>query len=391
VIEGHVHPAFGAVTDLLDRYTSRHGRYGGAVAVYFRDEKVVDAWGGARDPEGDPWTEDTMAISWSTTKGVTSLALHMLADRGLVDYDATVATYWPEFAQAGKDHVTVRDLLCHQAGLHRLHGVIDHADEMLDWDHMVKVLAAQPSEPPAGTRSGYHALTFGWLVGEVVRRVSGQTLGAFVRSEIADPLGLDGLHIGLPEDHRARVAPLMPPYKAPPPWVADRMLEWALRFGPTRRMAETSAVPEVMELFRDVSLRVLDAEIGAANGTFTARSLAAVYSAVANDGVHDGVRLLSPGRVAAMGTQQWAGRDYCIHVDMKWRLGFHRAFVTTRPPSHGFGHFGLGGSGAWADPQTRLAVGYVTNDMRSATTPFGDTRLARLGAAALRAARRAGD
>ena len=388
MIDGYVHPAFGAVTDLLDRFTSRRGHYGGAVAVFVEGEKVVDAWGGARDPSGAPWTEDTMAISWSTTKGITSLALHILADRGLVDYDAPVCTYWPEFAQAGKDFVTVRNLLCHQGGLHRLAGVIDHADEMLDWDHMVEVLAAQPCDPPAGTRSGYHALTYGWLVGEIVRRVAGVSLGTFVRDEIATPLGLDGLAIGLPATDRGRVAPLMPPFKAPNPRIADKITEWLLAWGPTKRAVETSAVPGMMELFRDTSLRVLDAEIGAANGTFTARSLATVYSLIANDGEHAGVRLLSPGRVATIGTQQWSGRDYCIHVDMKWRLGYHRAFVTTRQPRMGFGHFGFGGSGGWADPETRVSVGFVTNDMGSAWSPFGDTRLARIGAAALRAVRR---
>ncbi len=388
MLDGHVHPAFGGVTELLDKYSSKDGRYGGAVAVYFDGDKVVDAWGGPRDPDGTPWTDDTMAISWSTTKGVTSLALHILADRGEVDYDSTVATYWPEFAQAGKQDVTVRDLLCHQGGLHRLYGVIDHAEEMLDWDHMVEVLAAQPSDPPAGTRSGYHAITYGWLVGEVVRRISGKSLGSFVQDEIAGPLGLEGLHIGLPVEHRSRVAPLMPPFKPIPARIESKVTEWMLRFGPTQRIAEQT-VPGLMELFRDVSLRVLDAEIGAANGTFTARSLATMYSMIANDGIHDGVRILSPGRAATMGAVQWTGRDYAIHVDMKWRLGYHRAFVTTRQPRQAFGHFGLGGSGGWADPETKLSVAYVTNDMGAATTPFGDARLARIGAAALRAARRA--
>lgn len=390
MIDGFVHPAFGKVTDLLDVYTGRKGRYGGAVSVYFEGEKVVDAWGGNRDPSGAPWVEDTMAISWSTTKGVTSTALHILADRGEVDYDEPVATYWPEFAQAGKERVTVRQLLCHQGGLHRLHGVIDHADEMLDWDHMVAVLAAQPSDPPAGTRSGYHALTYGWLVGEVIRRVSGLGLGDFVQKEIAAPLQLEGLHIGLPDEHRERVAPLMPEWRTPNPRIADKVLALALRLPFTRRAAESGAVPEVMELFHDVNWRVLDAEIGAANGTFTARSLAKLYSAIANDGEQDGVRILSPGRARTMGVQQWAGRDYCIHIDMKWRMGYHRAFVAGRQPKLGFGHFGLGGSGGWADPETRLSVAFVTNDMGYASTPFGDLRLARIGAAALNAARRAG-
>lgn len=390
MLEGHVHPSFGAVTALLDRYTSREGRFGGAVAVYFRGEKVVDAWGGARDRTGAKWTEDTMAISWSTTKGVTSTALHVLADRGLVDYDAPVAEYWPEFAQAGKDRVTIRQLVSHQAGLHRLAGVVPDADHLLDWDHMTDALAAQPSDPPAGTGSGYHAITYGWLVGEVVRRVSGKSLGTFVQDEIATPLGLDGLHIGLPDHHRHRVAPLIPSFRAPSPQLEARITGFLQRRGPLKRMVEAGAVPGLMSLFEDTSLRVLDAEIGAANGTFTARSLAAMYAALANDGELDGVRILSPGRVGQMNQQQTYGRDYCIGMDMRWRLGYHRGFTANlRQPQHSFGHFGLGGSGAWADPETQLSVAFVTNQMGTALTPFGDTRLARIGAAALKAARAA--
>ncbi|MDE0803250.1 MAG: serine hydrolase [Acidimicrobiales bacterium] len=390
MLHGHVHPSFSSVTHLLDRYTAGKKRYGGAVCVYFRGEKVVDAWGGVRDPSGAPWEEDTMSISWSTTKGVTSTALHVLADRGLISYDAPVAVYWPEFGQAGKERVTVRQLLSHQAGLHRLAGVVPDADHFLDWDAMTTALAAQPSDPPAGTGSGYHAMSYGWLVGEIVKRVSGRTLGAFVRDEIATPLGLDGLHIGLPEGSRHRVAPLMPPYRAVNPKVEAAVTDFLLRHGPFKRLVETSAVPGVMELFRDVSLRVLDAEIGAANGTFTARSLARLYAIFANDGEHDGVRLLSPGRVALMSEQQTDGRDYCVPIKMRWRIGYHQGFIAAlHQMPNAFGHFGLGGSGAWADPDLDLAVAYVTNDMRSASTPFGDARLARIGAAAAKAARAA--
>lgn len=390
MLHGHVHPSFGEVTHLLDRYTSGEKRYGGAVCVYFRGEKVVDAWGGVRDPSGAPWEEDTMSISWSTTKGVTSTALHVLADRGQVSYDAPVATYWPEFGQAGKERVTVRQLLSHQGGLHRLAGVVPDAEHLLDWDAMTTALAAQPSDPPAGTGSGYHAMSYGWLVGEIVRRVSGRSLGTFVREEIAAPLGLDGLHIGLPEEDRHRVAPLMPPFRAVNPKVEEAVTGFLLRHGPFKRLLETSAVPGLMDLFRDVSLRVLDAEIGAANGTFTARSLGRLYATFAGDGAHDGVRLLSPGRVALMSAQQTTGRDYCVPIKMKWRIGYHQGFIASlRQMPNAFGHFGLGGSGAWADPDLDLAVAYVTNDMRSASTPFGDARLARIGAAAVKAARSA--
>ncbi len=278
--------------------------------------------------------------------------------------------------------------MSHQAGLHSLIGLIDHADESLDWRHMVDRLAAATPNPAPGTGSGYHAFTYGWLVGEIVRQVSGKGLGAFVQDEISTPLGLDGLHIGTPQDRRGRVAPLMPPFKALSPRVDKYVTKALLKLPLTRRMTEAGIVPGLMELFRDGTFRVLDAEIGAANGTFTARSLAGMYGVLAKDGEHAGVRLLSPGRAARIGTQQTWGRDYCIPVDMKWRLGYHRAFVASRKqPVNAFGHFGLGGSGAWADPDTGLSVAFVTNDMGSASTPFGDSRLARIGAAALTSAR----
>ena len=162
---------------------------GAALCVYHRGECVVDTWGGVRNREGDPWERDTLALSYSTTKGVASTLLHILVDRGLVDYDAPVAEYWPEFAAAGKDSITVRQVMCHEAGLYDVRGMIDHARRMLDWAYMTEVLAAaRPAHEPGATH-GYHGLTYGWLVGEIVERVSGMSFSEFLARELAEPLG----------------------------------------------------------------------------------------------------------------------------------------------------------------------------------------------------------
>ena len=208
-MDGWVHPDFEDVGQVFRRQL-RRTTGGAAVAVYHRDELVVDLWGGRRT-EDAPWQRDTVAMCFSTTKGVVSFAVHVLADRGDIDYDAPVARYWPEFAQGGKSDVTVRHILTHSAGLHRIRTLIDRADRMLDWDYMVAALErAEPAYQP-GTRHGYHGLTYGWLAGELVRRVSGMPVAEFVEQEVAAPLGVDGgLSIGCPPEHRERVAPLEP-------------------------------------------------------------------------------------------------------------------------------------------------------------------------------------
>lgn len=386
LLDGSVHPDFGALAPLLSKYVNAKGRFGGALCVYHRGEKVVDVWGGRRDESGALWSEDTMAVSFSTTKGVTSTALHLLADRGLVDIDAPVATYWPQFAAAGKGSVTVRQLMTHSAGLHKIRGIIGDAREMLDWDHMVDVLAAQPSDPPAGSGPGYHGITYGWLVGNVVRNVSGTSLSEFLDAELARPLGLDGLYIRTPETERGRIATLMPAIDPGDAARAEARIERLARFKPLRPMIDALMVDGILEILRDD--RGYAAELPAVNGTFTARSLARLYAALAGGGEIDGVRILSPEYAAGLGDLQVDQRDYVIGINMKWRLGYHRAFALARPARRAFGHFGFGGSGAWADPDTDLAVAFVTNDNTRTSTPFADIRLVRLGGKALRIARK---
>jgi CubicO group peptidase (beta-lactamase class C family) len=389
-IDGYVHPDFSRVASAFGHQLRRTSG-GAAVAVYHRGELVVDLWGGYRTGGGDPWQRDTMAMCFSTTKGLTSTALHLLADRGLVDYDDRVAEYWPEFAQNGKDRVTLRHLLTHSAGLHRIRSIIDRAERMLDWDYMVDALArARPAYRP-GTANGYHALTYGWLVGEVVRRVSGLPLEEFVRSEIAAPLELDGLFLGCPPQERHRVAPLAPFGRV---MIGPRPLRSLQRrvgaeFGKLFSLVNAPVNPRRMvnalapRGIEDVLWAgdVMDASIPAANGFFTARSLARMYAMIAGSGEIEGVRLLSPETVDRMGRIQSWRRDLVLVVPMRWRLGYHMVGTTRGVLDSAFGHFGFGGSGGWADPARELSLAMVCN--RGTGTPIGDLRLLQLGTAVM--------
>lgn len=396
-MDGFAEKGYGLVRKAFDRQL-RRASGGAAVSVYHRGRPVVDLWGGERADE-EPWERDTVAMCFSTTKGISSLALHMLADRGLVDYDEPVATYWPEFAANGKEQVTVRHVLTHSAGLHRIRSLVDSGARLHDWDHMTAALAAAAPAYEPGTRHGYHALTYGWLVGEIVRRVSGRHLAEFVSEEIAAPLGCDGLHIGLPEGERHRVAALEAPSLPRPSNPRVRHIEKRIGAGlgkvvsampgtvNTRRLVNALAPRNVEEAL--YGPEVMDASIPAANGFFTARSLARVYAMIAGGGEIDGVRLLSEDRVRIMGEVQRRGPDQVLVMPMDWRLGYHRVFTTRGPVRSAFGHFGFGGSGAWADPDQDLAVAFVCN--RGSGTPVGDLRMMELGAAAVRAAQRSGN
>jgi CubicO group peptidase (beta-lactamase class C family) len=380
VISGFVHPDFGGVTQALRRVATHKDGGGAAVAVFHRGELVVDAWTGTSDSSGAPWRSDTMAMSFSTTKGVIATTVHRLVDRGLIDYDEPVATYWPEFAAAGKARVTVRHLLSHSAGLHQLRGVVENAYELLDWDLVTTRLAAEAPSYPPGTRHGYHGITFGYLVGEVIRRVTGTTVVEAVEAEIVKPLGLDGMSIGAPADQLDRVAELI--VKFANPERAERFAVRAARIALLRPAIDAFMVVDADRLF--ASREILGAAIPAVNGCFTARSLARMYAAMAGGGVLDGEVFLSPETLRRATEIQSRGLDIVVGFPMRWRLGYHLAATTRGIIPDGFGHFGFGGSGAWADPDNDLAVAFVCN--RVAGTPFGDTRFLRIGARARAAA-----
>ena len=388
IISGRYDDEFAEVADVFRKQTARTDG-GASVAVYHRGRLVVDLWGGIRNRDGDPWERDTLAMCWSTTKGVAATCAHVLADRGQLDYDERVAAYWPEFAQNGKGDITVRQVLSHSAGLHRFGTIIDHGSKMLDWEHMTDALArAKPAYEP-GTAVGYHALTFGWLVGELVRRISGIPIEKFVQTEIAEPLRLDGLYIGCPPEQRHRVAPLKPMsltgWANPVGRFAFNQLSRGLRavrspVNPHRML--NSALPRGME---DVLAdpRLLDSAVPAMNGHFDAVSLSAMYAMLAGGGRLGGVRILSEQTVRKASTIQNNQRDRVIAITMQWRLGYHRTPIIAKELPRAYGHFGFGGSGAWADPEHDLALAMVCN--RGTGTPIGDLRILRLSQATARA------
>ena len=392
-LHGYVHPDFWPVARSLARQLRRGPRGGAAVCVYHRGEKVVDIWGGVKDAAGNPWQEDTMSVSFSTTKGVTATALHVLVDRGLLDYDDKVAKFWPEFGQAGKGDITVRHLLCHQAGLYNIRGMIDAAPRMLDWQYMTDALARSTPAIPPGSASAYHGITFGWLVGEVIQRVTGRSFSSVIDSEIATPLGLDGLYVGAAAELVPRAAGLL---------VADsgrrRMAGLDVRIRRVQRLFTAlrlpvdlgrlgdALMPAGMDSFEWDTPATLAASIPAANGLFTARALAKLYATLANGGSFDGVRLLSAATLERALQVQSKRIDLVVPFPMHWRLGYHRAATTRGTPPRAFGHYGFGGSGAWADPDRQLSMAMVLNS--GIGTPFGDLRTFRISGRVLRCASR---
>jgi CubicO group peptidase (beta-lactamase class C family) len=396
-MDGYLHPDFQPVATALRHQLERHPG-GAAVCVYYRGRCVVDLWGGHKNADGTLWAGDTMAPSFSTTKGIAATLMHILVDRGLLDYDDRVADYWPEFAQAGKQDVTIRHVLSHQSGLYHIRQMIDRADRMLDWEHMIRAIeSAAPIHPP-GTRTGYHGLTFGFLIGEIAQRVTRRPFADLVQTEIARPLGLDGMYIGAPDDVLGRAATLMWSERnlLVPRLPGAGVMRWALREGSPvlqRVLGLTGVELDLASILDALAPRgigsfdfgapeTLRASIPAANGLFTARSLARTYAMLAAGGTLDGVRFLSPETVARATTvQTQAPGRVVIPFDMRWRLGFHGVLTTSGVPKLAFGHFGFGGSGAWADPRRQLAVALIVNS--GLGTPFGDLRIARIGGAAL--------
>lgn len=395
-LQGTVHPDFARAAEVFARQIPRAGQGGAALCVYHRGEKVVDCWGGTRDGAGSPWQEDTLALSYSTSKGVASTLLHICADRGLLDYDAPVAEYWPEFAAGGKQAITVRQVLCHEAGLYDVRSLVDSARRMLDWEYMAEALAdAVPRHEP-GRAHGYHGFTYGWLVGELIRRVTGKPFSEVLEAELARPLGLDGCYVGMPADQMQRRARLLLPAAFQQNGDTLRNLERAV--APLARLLAVAFVPiDLVSLAAALlprgieeldfnSEHVVAAPIPAANGCFTARSLARLYALLANDGELDGVRLLRRETVWRVSEVQNRGIGRVIPVPMHWRLGYHRVPIFGARVPNGFGHCGFGGSGAWADPDRELAMAMTVNS--GIGTPFGDLRMVRLGNAVVRCADR---
>lgn len=393
VIQGHFDLKFQHVIDVFLAQLPQAPKVGGAaLTVYHQNRKVVDVWAGVSSKDGKPWQADNMSISYSTTKGVLSTLAHILVDEGKLAYDRPIADYWPAFAQNGKHGITLRHVLTHEAGLYHLRSMIDDAREMLDWPHMLQVIETSTPVHAAGARVGYHAISFGWIVGGLIEKVTGEPLAKTLAEKLAQPLQLDGCYIGVPRSELGRCVEIIGAarYKAEkskPSKIAiwqQQLTEKALRLtGFEPNTAAEALIPKGMSRFYLDEAESLQACIPGAGGVFTARSLAKIYAALANHGEIDGVRLLSNKTVGELVKVQNRQRGDVVPMAMHWRLGYHRVYTTWPKTPYAFGHFGYGGSGAWADPSRQLAVGFIVNT--GSGSPFADLRIWKINTAIIEA------
>ncbi len=366
-IQGTNDPRFSALRDAFAANFADGLDQGAAFAVILDGKPVVDLWGGHADEEGKrPWGRDTLVNVWSTTKGPVALAIAMLVDRGLLEYEAPVARYWPEFAAGGKQDVSLGCLMAHQAGLPGCDRPVT-IEELYDWQPVVDCLAAMAPMWPPGEQCAYHAFTFGHLAGEVLRRVDGRSAGAFIAEEIAGPLDAAFL-VGLPEAEDGRVAEIVagPGTHDSVEQASARPYAAAAYLNP-RIVAETA---------NQRAWRA--AEVPAANGQSDALGLAHIYSALAQGGSIDGRRLLGPEAVAAATAERFRGLEAGFDSPMAFSAGFMLNMDGLFGPSpRAFGHSGWGGSFAFADPDAGLGVAYVMNRMQG-FGPDPDPRRIRL-------------
>ncbi|MEW6776757.1 MAG: serine hydrolase domain-containing protein [Bdellovibrionota bacterium] len=361
-ISGSLDPAFKRVKDAFATGFEKGLELGAALSIVVNGKVVVSLWGGFCDKEkARPWREDTLANVFSTTKGMTALCAHKLVDQGKLDLDAPVAKYWPEFAQVGKEKIPVRYLLNHRSGLPAVKNLLP-MDALFNWKAMTSALAAETPWWEPGTKHGYHAITFGWLVGEVIRRISGKTVGEFFRDEIAGPLGAD-FHIGTEEKLHGRVARMsqIRPSQAGGAYKKEQfnLVEIILK-NPQGVTARAFANPPSMAEPGVVNTSEWrTAEIPAANGHTSAKGLATIYGNVA--------KFLSPASLARCYTQESHGPDEVLKFSTRFGSGFmlsqdlEEAWFS--PNARSFGHPGAGGSLGFADLDAKVGFGYVMNRM----------------------------
>lgn len=379
VVHGTVAPGFEGVRAAFEENFRQHGDKGASVGVYVGGEQKVDLWGGVADVStGRAWQHDTVAIMYSVTKGATATLAWLLAQRGDLDFDAPVVTYWPEFAAAGKASMPVRYLLTHQAGLPYLDQQLSR-EEVLDGTRITEVLEQQTPLWTPGTAHGYHAVTFGWLAAALIAKVTGRRLGQVFADEIAEPLGLD-FHIGLPVTESGRVAQLVdipPPDPAAFAAITDpgaletilalraAMLDPDSTF--TRALSTNGVLPALdAKVWNDPA--IYQAEIPAANGISNGRSLARMYAATVSE--VDGVRVLTDETVRQASAEQVSGPDLTLLAPVRFGTGYQLPTPTLPMLSaDSFGHSGLGGALGFADPRYTVGFGYVQNQLLSSLTP----------------------
>ena len=350
-LEGYCDPEFDEVRKVFSFHFHQGLEVGAALAVYHQGKLVVDLAAGLRDrASGEPYTRDVLQPVFSVTKGITAVAANMLADRGALDLNAPVCSYWPEFGAAGKREVPVRWLLTHQSGVLGLDQPVTQA-QLLVWNYMAKRLAAQRPVWEPGSKHGYHSMTYGFLVGEIIRRTSGRSVGQYVAEEIAGPLGAN-FFIGLPANRNGHVAPVLFEAKAGK----------ALRLPDSGPYAHQTLgwISPPLSLSDANREDVRAAELPSANGIGNARSLARIFAATIN--TIDGIRLLSSLGMNRARAEQWRGRDEVMGIENALGLGLLLPTEWCPLGGHGsYGTAGLGGSRGWAHPELSLAFGYTPN------------------------------
>jgi CubicO group peptidase (beta-lactamase class C family) len=363
-IQGECDQRFERVKRVFAENFERRDELGASVAVTLDGRPVVDLWGGHLDhAKTKPWQRDNIVNVWSTTKGLTAICAHKLAGEGKLDLDAPVTKYWPEFAQGGKAEVPVSYLLNHKAGLAAIRAPLRNED-LFSWEVVTRELARQEPWWTPGTKHGYHAITFGWLVGEVVRRVSGKSLGTYFRDEIAKPLGMDA-YIGFDASLDPRVAEIFP---APPPAPGQPNPMADLMKDPDSVSAKAIMNPPTTMLPATTNSRAWrGAEIPGANGHANARALSRVYGALARGGEVDGLRVMNSSELPRCYTEQSKGTDAVLGFTTRFSLGFMMSLSGSQlgPNARSFGHPGAGGSLGFADPDTKIGFGYSMNQMGS--------------------------
>ena len=383
-VQGAADPNFACAVRAFSQLFPGPRYGGGALSMYLDGKPVVDVWTGWSDRRGEMrWTADTGAMVFSATKGMASTVIHRLADRGLIDYDAPVAEYWPEFGANGKSKITVGDAMRHRAGLSHLNGA--SSTDLMDHRLMEERLAAAPAGRLLG-KPAYHALTYGWLMSGLARSVTGLGMKELVRTELARTLGTDGLHLGRPPAGSAtKAAQILAPQNT---WVNPFFNFVAPKIATLWFSGSFGAMyfPGMRAVVQG-DIPMLDGEMPAVNGVATARGLAKMYGALANGGRIGGMQFLSPEVAAGLTGRPSLQLDLNIMVPLSWHMGYHSVPIPGVMP--GFGHAGLGGSIGWADPSNGMAFGFVHNRLLTPmvfdqATFVGLAALLRLGAVAAR-------
>ncbi|WP_067704906.1 serine hydrolase domain-containing protein [Nocardia jejuensis] len=360
-VGGFAAAEFGPLVRTFARMIGGRPGAGGAITVHQHGEPLVRMWIGEAGP-GTAWTDDTGAVVFSATKGIAATVVHRLADRGLIDYDAPVAYYWPEFAANGKERITVRQMLSHRAGLSGLPSIAAGLDDILDHRLMEQRLAASKPDHLLGIPT-YHALTFGWLLAGLARAVTGRGMAELFRTEVADPLGIDGIHLGRPPVGAPTTPALMQGGRLGFVGTASVSMMLGRAYGlpgPLGAASRALFLPGLEDFLEGVEPPILDTELPAGNGVCTATGLATLYGALATGGMSNGRRFLSPETIRALRHIETYRLDHALfYIPMMWHMGYHSLPIPGARA--GFGHIGMGGSFGWADPGSGLSVGFVHN------------------------------